>query len=132
MLMILERIVAGNGRPSDLDNLLDLATTIKETALCGLGKTAPSPVLSTIKNFREEYLAHIEGKTCPARSCEKLKKYFIEPESCKGCAKCAKLCPSGAIAGKAKELFSIDPAVCTGCGLCVSECKFLAIKEAWR
>jgi NADH-quinone oxidoreductase subunit F len=131
MLMILERIVSGNGRTSDIDNLLDLASTIKATALCGLGKTAPSPVLSTIKNFREEYLAHIVDKECPAHSCEKLKKYFIEPELCKGCSKCAKLCPTNAISGKVKELFKIDPIICTRCGVCVSSCKYLAIKEAW-
>ncbi|MDR2405938.1 MAG: 4Fe-4S binding protein [Deltaproteobacteria bacterium] len=131
MLMILERIVSGNGRPTDIDNLLDLASTIKATALCGLGKTAPSPVLSTIKNFKDEYLAHIVDKQCPAHSCEKLKKYFIEPELCKGCSKCAKLCPTNAISGKIKELYKIDPIICTRCGVCVSSCKYLAIKEAW-
>ncbi|MDR2340387.1 MAG: NADH-quinone oxidoreductase subunit NuoF [Deltaproteobacteria bacterium] len=131
MLMILERIVSGNGRPTDLDNLLDLAGTIKATALCGLGKTAPSPVISTITNFREEYLAHIMDKRCPAHSCEKLKKYYIEPELCKGCSKCQKLCPSNAISGKVKETYSIDQFVCSRCGACVPGCKFMAIKEAW-
>ncbi|MDR2350510.1 MAG: SLBB domain-containing protein [Deltaproteobacteria bacterium] len=131
MLLILERVVSGNGRSSDIENLMDLAQTIKDTALCGLGKTAPSPVLSTIKNFRDEYMAHIVDKQCPARSCEKLKKFYIEPELCKGCVKCAKLCPASAISGKAKEAFSINPEICTRCGICVSGCKYAAIKEAW-
>jgi NADH-quinone oxidoreductase subunit F len=131
MLMILERIVSGNGRPTDIDNLLDLASTIKATALCGLGKTAPSPVLSTIKSFHDEYLAHINLKQCPAHSCEKLKKYFIEPELCKGCSKCAKVCPVNAISGKSKEAYIINETICSHCGVCVSGCKFEAIKEAW-
>jgi NADH-quinone oxidoreductase subunit F len=131
MLVILERITSGGGRAVDIDNLLDLAMTIRETALCGLGKTAPNPVLSTIKNFRSEYLAHIENKACPAHSCEKLKRFYIEPELCKGCGKCAKLCPADAVSGKVKELYKIDPLVCSRCGACVSSCKYSAIKEAW-
>ncbi|MDR2455743.1 MAG: SLBB domain-containing protein, partial [Deltaproteobacteria bacterium] len=89
MLMILERIVSGEGRQSDLDNLVDLADTIKATALCGLGKTAPSPVLSTIRNFRDEYLRHINDRKCPAKTCERLKILFVDPDVCVGCAKCS-------------------------------------------
>jgi NADH-quinone oxidoreductase subunit F len=131
MLMILERIVAGEGRPSDLDNLTDLADTIRNTALCGLGKTAPSPVLSTIKNFKAEYLAHIGDRKCPAKTCERLKTLFVDPGICVGCAKCSKICPASAITGKAKEPFRIDPALCVKCGACLSGCKYGAVKEGW-
>jgi NADH-quinone oxidoreductase subunit F len=131
MLMILERIVAGDGRPGDLDNLTDLADTIKAASLCGLGKTAPSPVLSTIKNFKGEYLRHIIDRKCPAKTCERLKVYFVDPGLCAGCAKCSKICPASAITGKAKEAFHIDPALCVKCGACLSGCKFGAVKEGW-
>ncbi|MDR2443575.1 MAG: SLBB domain-containing protein [Deltaproteobacteria bacterium] len=131
MLMTLERIVAGDGRPSDLDNLVDLADTIKATALCGLGKTAPSPVLSTIKNFRAEYLKHIVERKCPSKTCERLKVIFVDPSLCAGCAKCSKICPASAITGKAKEPFKIDPALCVKCGACLSGCKYGAVKEGW-
>ena len=129
MLEILERIVAGEGRDGDIELLLELAETISATALCGLGKSAPNPVVSTIKNFRHEYEAHIYEKRCPAGACQKLKKFYIDPELCRGCSKCARQCPVGAISGKIKEPFSIDLEKCIRCGSCVSACPFGAIKE---
>ncbi len=129
MLEILERIVAGEGRDGDIELLLELAETISATALCGLGKSAPNPVVSTIKNFREEYEAHIYEKRCPAGACQKLKRIYIDPELCKGCSKCARQCPVNAISGKIKEPFSIDLEKCIRCGSCISACPFKAIKE---
>ena len=129
MLEILERIVAGEGREGDIELLLELADTIGATALCGLGKSAPSPVVSTIRNFREEYEAHIKDKTCPAGQCQKLKRISIDPLLCKGCSKCARQCPVNAISGKIKEPFSIDLSKCIRCMSCVSSCAFHAIKE---
>ncbi|MDR2893763.1 MAG: NADH-quinone oxidoreductase subunit NuoF [Deltaproteobacteria bacterium] len=130
MLEILERIVAGEGRDGDLEMLEELADTITATALCGLGKTAASPVISTIRSFRSEYEAHIYEKRCPAGSCQKLKRITIDPELCKGCSKCAKVCPVGAISGKVKEPFVIDGNTCIKCGACLTTCPFQAIKEA--
>jgi NADH-quinone oxidoreductase subunit F len=130
MLEILERITAGNGVDGDIELLLELSETISETALCGLGKTAAFPVLSTIKNFRSEYEAHIYEKRCPAGNCQKLKKISIDPALCKGCSKCSKVCPVGAISGKIKEPFVIDPAKCVKCRACVEACSFNAVKEA--
>lgn len=130
MLEILERIVAGEGRDGDIELLLELADTISATALCGLGKSAPSPVVSTIRNFREEYEAHIYEKRCPAGACQKLKQIVIDPELCKGCSKCARQCPVGAISGKVKEPFHIDLSACIRCGSCIGACPFHAIKEA--
>ncbi len=129
MLEILERIVAGEGRDGDIELLLELAETISATALCGLGKSAPNPVVSTIKNFRHEYEAHIYEKRCPAGACQKLKRFYIDPELCKGCSKCARQCPVNAISGKIKEPFSIDLEKCIRCGSCISACPFGAIKE---
>lgn len=129
MLEILERIVAGQGEDGDIELLLELADTISSTALCGLGKTAAFPVISTIKNFREEYEAHVYDKTCPSGNCQKLKKIIIEPTLCKGCSKCAKCCPVNAISGKIKEPFVIDQSKCIKCGACISNCAFHAIKE---
>ena len=129
MLEILERIVAGEGRDGDIELLLELAETISATALCGLGKSAPNPVVSTIKNFREEYEAHIYEKRCPAGACQKLKRIYIDPELCKGCSKCARQCPVEAISGKVKEPFSINLEKCIRCGSCISTCPFGAIKE---
>ena len=127
MLEILDRIVAGKGEEDDIDTLLDLADTISVTALCGLGKSAPSPVVSTIKNFREEYEAHIFEKRCPAGTCQKLKSITIDPEKCKGCTKCSKVCPVSAISGEVKKPFVIDLSKCIRCGSCVSACPFHAI-----
>ncbi len=129
MLEILERIVAGKGEVEDIDMLLELADTISSTALCGLGKTAAFPVVSTIKNFREEYITHIVDKKCPSKTCEKLKVIFIEKELCKGCSKCSRICPVGAISGKIKEPFVIDQEKCIKCGACIESCTFKAIKE---
>jgi NADH-quinone oxidoreductase subunit F len=129
MLEILEGIVAGRGKLEDMDLLLELADTISATALCGLGKTAPSPVISTIKNFRDEYITHIVDKKCPSKTCQKLKTIFIDPDACKGCSKCSKVCPVGAISGKIKEPFIIDKDKCIKCGACVETCPFKAIKE---
>jgi NADH-quinone oxidoreductase subunit F len=129
MLEILEGIVAGKGKLEDMDMLLELADTISATALCGLGKTAPSPVVSTIKNFREEYITHIVDKKCPSKTCQKLKTIFIEPSLCKGCSKCSKVCPVSAISGKIKEPFIIDKDKCIKCGACLETCPFKAIKE---
>ncbi len=129
MLEILERIVAGEGRDGDIELLLELAETISATALCGLGKSASSPVVSTIKNFRDEYEAHIYEKRCPAGACQKLKRIYIDPALCKGCSKCARACPVSAISGKVKEPFTIDLSKCIRCGSCISTCAFKAIKE---
>ncbi len=129
MLEILERIVAGKGEDGDIELLEELADTISNTALCGLGKSAPNPVISTIKNFRDEYEAHIYDKRCPAGACQKLKRIYIDPELCKGCSKCARQCPVNAISGKIKEPFSIDLSVCIRCGSCIEACAFHAVKE---
>jgi NADH:ubiquinone oxidoreductase, NADH-binding (51 kD) subunit len=129
MLEILERIVAGNGKAGDIELLLELADTIANTALCGLGKTAALPVISTIKNFREEYEAHIFEKRCPAGSCQKLKTIVIEAELCKGCSKCARACPVAAIEGTLKNPYTIDKAKCIKCGACIDLCPTKAIKE---
>jgi NADH-quinone oxidoreductase subunit F len=127
MLEILERIVSGNGEEGDIALLLELGEMISETALCGLGKTAALPVLSTIRSFRSEYEAHIREKHCPAGSCQKLKTYRVDLEKCKGCSKCAKICPVGAISGKVKEVFIIDQTKCGKCGACTDACPFHAI-----
>lgn len=129
MLEILEGIVAGKGKLEDIDMLLELADTISSTALCGLGKTAPLPVVSTIKNFRSEYETHIIDKKCPSKTCQKLKTIFIVPDLCKGCSKCSKICPVGAITGKIKEPFTINKDKCIKCGACIDACAFKAIKE---
>lgn len=129
MLEILERIVAGNGKEGDVELLLDLADTISSTALCGLGKTAAMPVVSTIKSFREEYDAHIIDKKCPAGQCKKLVTYVIDPELCRGCSKCARNCPVEAISGEIKSPFTIDTSKCIKCGACIENCNFGAVKE---
>lgn len=127
MLEILERIVAGQGVVEDLDLLEELATLITDTALCGLGKSAALPVVSTLKLFRDEYLEHIVDKKCKTGTCTALRRYVIDPEKCKGCSKCARNCPVGAISGQIKEPFTIDSSVCIKCGACESACPFGAI-----
>ena len=127
MLAILERIVEGRGEDGDIELLLELADTISSTALCGLGKSAAYPVVSTIKYFREEYEAHIYDKRCPTGNCQKLKQITIEPSLCKGCSKCSRSCPVGAISGKIKEPFVIDSSKCIKCGACIPTCPFHAI-----
>ena len=129
MLEILERIVNGNGRDGDIELLLELADTISSTALCGLGKSAAMPVVSTIKNFRSEYEAHIYDKKCPSGNCKKLITYQIDPELCRGCSKCARNCPVSAITGEIKKPFIIDTNKCIKCGACKESCNFGAVKE---
>ena len=129
MLEILERIVSGNGVESDLDLLLELADTISATSLCGLGKSAPYPVVSTIKFFKDEYLSHIVDKKCRTHVCQNLKQIVIEPDLCKACTKCMKACPTDAIDGKPKVKHVIDQLKCIKCGACVTTCPFNAIKE---
>lgn len=129
MLEILERIVAGEGRDGDIELLEELADTISSTALCGLGKTAALPVISTIKNFRAEYEAHIYDKKCPAGACQKLKRIYIDPDLCRGCSKCSRVCPVSAISGQIKSAFVIDSGKCIKCGTCIDACAFHAVKE---
>lgn len=129
MLEILDRIVDGQGRDGDIEMLEELGATVTAVALCGLGKTAAGPVLSTIKNFRSEYEAHIYDKKCPAGACQKLKTIVIDPELCKGCSKCARNCPVNAITGVIKQPYTIDQTKCIKCGACLSNCAFKAIKE---
>ena len=127
MLEILERIVAGNGTVEDLDMLEELAKMITDTALCGLGKSAAQPVMSTLRVFRDEYLEHVVDKKCKSGNCTALRKFVINPDLCKGCSKCARNCPVGAISGKIKEPFTIDSEKCIKCGACESACPFKAI-----
>jgi NADH:ubiquinone oxidoreductase subunit F (NADH-binding)/(2Fe-2S) ferredoxin/Pyruvate/2-oxoacid:ferredoxin oxidoreductase delta subunit len=128
MLDTLERICASDGQPGDIDYLLEIGEEVKRSSLCGLGQTAPNPVLSTIRYFRDEYEAHIIDKTCPAKVCKGLITYTIIAENCSGCMVCMRNCPSGAISGAKQEVHVIDPDLCTRCGLCMSLCKFDAIE----
>ncbi len=127
LLEILNKITDGNGELEDLDKLEELANYIKSASLCGLGQTAPNPVISTLRYFRDEYVSHIVDKKCPAGVCKKLLSYTIEEDKCKGCTLCARQCPAGAIIGKVKEVHVIDQAKCVKCGACVEKCKFGAI-----
>jgi len=130
MLKILERIVKGEGEMKDIETLEELAVAVKDGSLCGLGKTAPNPVLSTLKYFRDEYIAHIQDKKCPAGVCEAMKTITINEELCKGCTKCARNCPVGAIEGTVKNPHKIDQSKCIKCGACVSSCPFKAIVQS--
>ena len=124
---MLHKITSGNGTLEDLDKMEKLCHYIKNNSLCGLGQTAPNPVLSTLRYFKDEYLAHVQDKKCPAGVCSKLLQYKIVEDKCKGCTACARACPAGAISGSVKEPHSIDPAKCIKCGACMSKCKFGAI-----
>ncbi len=124
MLEILDDIVGGRGTIDQIDTLLELADTISHTSLCGLGKTAASPIVSTIAQFREEYLAHVIDKRCPARSCAGLKRIEIDAEKCKGCSKCQRVCPANAISGQLKEPYIIDQSKCIKCKVCIESCSF--------
>lgn len=123
MLQILERITEGRGREGDIELLEELAATVKKGSLCGLGQTAPNPVLTTIKYFRDEYEAHIRDKVCPAKSCRALITYKVNPDICDGCHVCHRVCPVDAVQGDKKEIHSINPDLCTRCGLCRDRCK---------
>ncbi|MBO5403201.1 MAG: NADH-quinone oxidoreductase subunit NuoF [Clostridia bacterium] len=127
MLEILERITEGKGEEGDIEKLIELGNTIKATALCGLGQTAPNPVLSTIRYFRDEYEAHIREKRCPAGACKALARIVIDPVKCVGCSLCSKKCPVGAISGTIKSPFVIDQSKCIKCGVCLASCPKKAI-----
>ena len=127
MLDILTRITEGKGEDGDIEKLEAIAEDLQCSALCALGQTAPNPVVSTLRYFRDEYEAHIYQKRCPAGACKALLQYTIEPEKCKGCSLCSKKCPAGAISGEIKSPFVIDPEKCIKCGVCMSTCKFNAI-----
>lgn len=127
MLEIIEDIVAGKGTLEQLDLLQELGETITDTALCGLGKSAALPVLSTLKNFREEYIEHVVDKRCRTGNCQALRRFVIDQEKCKGCSKCARNCPVEAISGKIKEPYIIDNAKCIKCGACMEGCAFGAV-----
>jgi len=127
MYELLEKITEGKADMDDLAKLEELCEHLKENSLCALGQTAPNPVISTLHYFRDEYIAHIVDKKCPAGVCKSLLTYKIIPDKCKGCTLCARVCPSDAITGKVKEAHIIDPAKCVKCGACMEKCRFNAI-----
>lgn len=127
MLEILDRITDGKGEPGDIEKLEDLAFEIKDNSLCGLGQTAPNPVLTTIRYFRDEYEAHIDHKKCPAKVCRPLLTYTVDPVKCTGCLVCLKNCPAIAITGERKKPHFINQELCTKCGVCYTKCKFESI-----
>ncbi len=128
MLEILERITQGKGEAEDIPRLEKIAVTVKDSSLCGLGQTAPNPILTTLRYFRDEYEAHIFDRRCPAGMCKELLSYYIDPELCNGCRACTKVCPVEAITGEKKEPHVIDEEKCIACGACLDRCKFEAVK----
>jgi NADH-quinone oxidoreductase subunit F len=128
MLSLLDDIIEGRATEETLVILQDLAVAVQKGSLCGLGKTAPNPVLSTLRHFREEYEAHVKHKYCPTGKCKKLTKLWIDENLCKGCMLCAKKCAIGAISGEKGKPHKIDQELCRKCGVCVEVCKFEAIK----
>jgi NADP-reducing hydrogenase subunit HndC len=129
MMELLDKITEGRAEMADLDKLEELAYHIKENSLCGLGQTAPNPVLATMKHFRGEYEAHVRDKKCPAGVCKALLNYVIIPEACRGCTACARVCPVGAISGSVKQPHVIDHEKCIKCGACMATCRFGAIEK---
>ena len=127
MLEILEKITKGQGTMEDLDRLEELAEHLKSNSLCALGQTAPNPVLSTLRYFRDEYIAHIVDKKCPAGVCKDLLRYRIDADKCRGCTLCARTCPNDAIIGKVREARVINQDKCIKCGACMEKCRFGAI-----
>lgn len=127
MLELLERITQGKASPTAIEDLEELAKSIKASSLCALGQTAPNPVLSTLKYFRDEYVAHIDEKRCPAGVCKDLLEFSILEDKCIGCSACARKCPVNAISGEIKSPYTIDTAACIKCGVCMDTCKFGAI-----
>ena len=127
LLGLLTKITEGEGTLEDLDTIEELCYHLKSSALCGLGQTAPNPVLSTLKHFRDEYVAHVVEKRCPAGVCKNLLRYTIDPTKCKGCTLCAKNCPAGAISGAVRAPHVIDQSKCIKCGVCMDNCRFSAI-----
>ena len=126
---ILDKITKGKGTMEDLDRLEELSNSIKAGSLCGLGQSAPNPVLSTLRYFRDEYEAHVKEKRCPAGVCKSLLSYTIIPEKCKGCSACSRACPAEAISGQIKSPFVIDSSKCIKCGACMDTCRFGAIEK---
>jgi NADH:ubiquinone oxidoreductase subunit F (NADH-binding) len=124
---LLDQICEGKGSLEDLDRLKNMSLVIKDTSLCGLGQTSPNPILSMLENFKEEYVAHVVDKKCPAGKCKGLMSYFVREENCTGCTVCARVCPVNAISGARKEIHKIDQSACIKCGACMDKCKFDAI-----